>query len=268
MKIAIIGMFLNKMYNHADNMAGWYDSLKKLYMPECERVFAILSDNKKSHDIFSGEECFVVDVDPSYTRDTGVNKLLKFSRIKKCLDVINSDVDYICFVQSNARCVSLVNIEDMVGEKGCDISVCSHCCYPAMSFRQLYYNKHGSSVDITGIDTSRYVYVYSGHFVSKVPFFNRICKMVCSSIDSDFSDDRFREWYPSSIGYSMNINGHIVVYDETYFNYHLNKILTIGNGLSVNVVNGNIFCHGYYSSEKNYKIDMIDKRKMICENNA
>ena len=148
-----------------------------------------------------------------------------------------------------------MTLSELVGEEeGCDLAVCKHISAYRVPFKSLYYNKPGSTIDIGKLDTSNFTYVYSGHFVAKRNALLMICDYVNEMIEEDRQNKKFlTEWYPK------NPVGKTPVYDETYFNFYLNTVVLKSPDIKVNILDGNIYAHAWYSPRRQYKVEMLNK---------
>ena len=77
-----------------------------------------------------------------------------------------------------------------------ELVVCRHCDNNHATFKDLYYNKPGSVVDISRMYTLNFIYAYSGHFLAKRDMLLGICDYVNSKIDEDRKNPDFPKWYP------------------------------------------------------------------------
>lgn len=258
-KALIFSYFLNKKYNSIKNISDWVCSVDKYYCVDSNRTIVILTDNKDANKI-SREGIEFRYVDSKLTSDPGVNKLNKFNYIEECI-ASSGSFDYFCFLQSNARCRKQVSLNELTCNYSCDLSVCTHPLFPKCKFSELNYNKAGSVVDLSKIDTSKYLYIQNGHFIASKSVLTSICKSINGLIDIDRKNPLFSEWYPPTADYQNKNRGKWIVYDESYFNYHFNRNIFGKGAVKVNILDGNIYSRAPYSTNAEFKIEMIDKNK-------
>jgi hypothetical protein len=111
--------------------------------------------------------------------------------------------------------VKPVYLQELVGEQKCDLVVFKHCSFPRLSFNKLYYNKEGSSADISGMDTSNFTYMQACHFIANKPTFLDLCGVMNTLIGTDRKNPKYETWQYNTM----------TTYDEAYFNYYLNTKL-------------------------------------------
>ena len=109
-------------------------------------------------------------------------------------------------------------------------------------FEKVYANVKGSVADISEMDTTNFTYVQANHFVADRDLIVDLCKYINKSIEVDRRNEIFATWY-----------------DETYFNFYLNTVLIKNSSIKINILNGNTYAHAWFSSERNYKVEMLNK---------
>lgn len=140
----------------------------------------------------------------------------------------------------------------------------THCDSSFAPFEKLYYNKPGSLVDISKMDTRNFKYVYSGHFLAKKDMLLEICEKINLLLYKDMDNQDFFNWYPPITNErNAKVNGRTAVYDETYFNYYLNETL-LKEKRNVKVMDGKTYAKAYYVNFPKSRIQLLNKNQMNC----
>ena len=248
-KVVIFNYFINNKYNFTQNIVDWYNSMKKNYLVDCERQFAICTDNPSVKEVISDGSVQFIDVNQNNTKNIEENKRCKFKYILDYLTTFNPDFDYFSFIQSNARCIVRIPLSEIAN--GQDFIVCKHMGAYAYDFSVLYGNVKGSVSDTQGIDTSKFTYLQNCHFLAKKNALIELCSYINRSVEKDREKGIFTKWY-----------------DETYFNFYFNQMLRKSE-LRVNIIDGRTYAHTLASwawrvnkdSSFRVAIEMIDKKQ-------
>lgn len=233
-KILIVNYFINNNYNSIQKIKQWIDNIQKYYLVDCYRTIIIYTDNleiKNIQNLYDNVEirqCFkFVQNDSNLT-----NRYMKMLYILDALQN-NTNIDYISFLQSNARCTQFIYKNDIINTNKL-LSINTHYWFKN-NFNILYKINNGMC-NIKNKNTAKWIYCQTNHFVGKPEIIYNIAITILTW-----------QLYDMTHNYISNITA-----DEGYFNYYLNNVININN---INCLNKNLFNNIYPNNCKLYFIN-------------